>query len=190
MRVMPAIDCLVRESRSGPRSWSQPRPGATAAGVYNAAIVIDRGTIAPRFKSDLPNYGVFDEKRCSRPGPMPDPISFPRRHDRRAGCAKTSGHPRSPRIWRVLGAELFLVPNGSPFEAGKFSTRLELARARARETNRALAYVNQVGGQDELVFDGRSFAVDSRGKPGALAGRLGRIGRDDALAKDSRWLVL
>ena len=61
------------------------------------------------------------------------------------------------------GAELFLVPNGSPFESGKFSTRLELARARARETRRPLAYVNQTGGQDELVFDGRSFVLDHQG---------------------------
>ena len=156
-----AIDCLVRESRSGP-GLVATTPWRDGGRVYNAAIVIDRGTIAPRFKSDLPNYGVFDEKRVFAPGPMPDPISF---------RGVTIGVPVCEDIWTPaitahlarLGAELFLVPNGSPFEAGKFSTRLELARARARETNRALAYVNQVGGQDELVFDGRSFAVDSRG---------------------------
>ena len=62
------------------------------------------------------------------------------------------------------GAEFFLVPNGSPFESGKFSTRLELARNRARETGRPLAYVNRTGGQDELVFDGRSFVVNRKGE--------------------------
>ncbi len=56
------------------------------------------------------------------------------------------------------------MPNGSPFEIGKFPTRIELARARARETNRALVYVNQIGGQDELVFDGRSFVLNRSGE--------------------------
>jgi NAD+ synthase len=156
-----AIDCLVRESHNAP-ALVATTPWRENGRVYNAAILIDDGTIAPRFKSDLPNYGVFDEKRVFAPGPLPDPVV----------CRGTTiGMPVCEDIWTPAitahlaraGAELFIVPNGSPFEAGKFSTRLELARARARETNRALAYVNQIGGQDELVFDGRSFVVDSSG---------------------------
>ena len=156
-----AIDCLVRESHNTP-ALIATTPWREGDRVHNAAILIDRGTIAPRFKSDLPNYGVFDEKRVFAPGPMPSPVNF---------RGVTIGVPVCEDIWKPAitahltqaGAELFIVPNGSPFEAGKFSTRLELARARARETNRPLAYVNQIGGQDELVFDGRSFVVDSRG---------------------------
>jgi NAD+ synthase len=156
-----AVDCLVRESHNAP-AVVVTTPWRHEGHVYNAAIVIDRGTITPRFKFDLPNYGVFDEKRVFSPGPMPDPVMF---------RGVKIGVPVCEDIWTSsvtahlagAGAELFLVPNGSPFEAGKFSTRLELARARARETKRPLAYVNQVGGQDELVFDGRSFVLDGSG---------------------------
>jgi NAD+ synthase len=156
-----AVDCLVRDSQGAP-ALVATTPWRDGGRVHNAAILIDRGTIAPRFKSDLPNYGVFDEKRVFAPGPLPEPVNF---------RGTTIGVPICEDIWTPsiaahlakAGAELFIVPNGSPFEAGKFSTRLELGGARARETNRPLAYVNQIGGQDELVFDGRSFVVDGAG---------------------------
>jgi NAD+ synthase len=156
-----AIDCLVRESRSGP-ALVATTPWRQHGEVYNAAILIDQGATTARFKCDLPNYGVFDEKRVFAPGPMPEPVSF---------RGTQIGIPVCEDIWTPsiaahlarAGAELFLVPNGSPFESAKFSTRLELARTRARETRRPLAYVNQIGGQDELVFDGRSFIVDRNG---------------------------
>ncbi len=160
-----AIDSLVRESRE---SHDAPALVATTpwredGRVYNAAIVIDKGATTRRFKCDLPNYGVFDEKRVFAPGPMPEPVNF-------RGIA--IGVPVCEDIWTPevtahlaqAGAEFFIVPNGSPFEIGKFPTRIELARARARETNRALIYVNQIGGQDELVFDGRSFVLNRSGE--------------------------
>ena len=156
-----AIDRLVRESHSGPAVIATT-PWREHGAVYNAAIVIDNGATTARFKTDLPNYGVFDEKRVFAAGPLPDPVSF---------RGATIGVPVCEDIWAPgvmahltrAGAEFFLVPNGSPFESQKFSTRLELARTRAREANRPLAYVNQIGGQDELVFDGRSFVVDRQG---------------------------
>ena len=156
-----AIDCLVRESHNKP-ALIATTPWRENGHVYNAAVVIDRGATTQRFKSDLPNYGVFDEKRVFTPGPLPDPVNF---------RGIKIGVPVCEDMWTPTctthlaraGAEFFLVPNGSPFEAGKFSTRVELARARVEETNRALAYVNQVGGQDELVFDGRSFVLDHKG---------------------------
>jgi NAD+ synthase len=94
---------------------------------------------------------------------LPDPVNF---------RGVNIGVPLCEDIWTPSvtahlahrGVAFFLVPNGSPFEAGKFSTRLELAQARSREAARALAYVNQVGGQDELVFDGRSFVLDNQGR--------------------------
>jgi NAD+ synthase len=157
-----AINCLVRESRTGP-ALIATTPWREHDVTYNAAVLIEKGSTTVRFKSDLPNYGVFDEKRVFTPGPLPEPVIF---HGIKIGM------PICEDIWTPAvtahlvsaGAELLLVPNGSPFEAGKYSTRLELARARARETNLPLAYVNQVGGQDELVFDGRSFVLDRKGE--------------------------
>jgi NAD+ synthase len=156
-----AIDCLRRDSQHSP-ALIATTPWREDGKVYNAAILIDNGVMVRRFKYDLPNYGVFDEKRVFTAGPMPEPIDF---------RGTKIGVPVCEDIWSPLvtaqlaaaGAEFFLVPNGSPFESGKFSTRVELARSRAQETGRALAYINRIGGQDELVFDGRSFVVDRDG---------------------------
>ena len=156
-----AVDCLVRESRSGP-AMIATTPWREDGMVYNAAVIIDAGGAAARFKVDLPNYGVFDEKRVFDGGPLPSPVTV---------RGVSIGVPICEDIWTPVvtdhlaraGAELFIVPNGSPFEAGKFSTRIERARARVHETRRPLVYVNQVGGQDELVFDGRSFVLDATG---------------------------
>jgi len=157
-----AVDQLVRESHAGPAVIATT-PWTEHGRVYNAAIVIDRGSATARFKTDLPNYGVFDEKRVFAPGPLPEPVNF---------RGTRIGVPVCEDIWTPAvaahlahaGAEFFLVPNSSPFESGKFSTRLELAQQRARETDRPLAYVNQAGGQDELVFDGRSFVLGRTGE--------------------------
>jgi NAD+ synthase len=129
--------------------------------VHNAVALVANGRSELRFKHELPNYGVFDEKRVFEPGPLPEPVAF---RDFQIGL------PICEDIWleRVTahlakrGAQIFLVPNGSPFEVDKFPHRLELARARVAETGIPLAYVNQVGGQDELVFDGGSFVMTAR----------------------------
>ena len=113
-----------------------------------------------RFKYDLPNYGVFDEKRVFQSGPAPGPINFK---------GVRLGVPICEDIWtnevcetlEETGAEILLVPNGSPFERNKDDVRLNLVVARVTETNLPLAYVNQVGGQDELVFDGASFVLNA-----------------------------
>jgi len=157
-----AVDALVRESRSGP-ALIATTPWRENGQVFNAAVIIDRGETTIRFKSDLPNYGVFDEKRIFAPGPIPEPIDF---------RGIKIGVPICEDIWTPAitahlagaGAEMLLVPNGSPFETGKFSTRLELARSRVHETGLPLVYVNQIGGQDELVFDGRSFVLNGGGE--------------------------
>jgi NAD+ synthase len=174
-----AIDTLVRESHDGP-ALIATTPWREDGRVYNAAIVIDTGETKRRFKHDLPNYGVFDEKRVFAPGPLPEPVNF---------RGISIGLPVCEDIWTPVvtthlaraGAEFFIVPNGSPFEIGKFPTRIELARTRARETNRALIYVNQIGGQDELVFDGRSFVLN---RTGDLACSL--AGWDEAIEL-TRW---
>ena len=128
--------------------------------VYNAVLLLEHGRIAAeRFKSDLPNYGVFDEKRVFASGPMPGPVSFK---------GVRIGVPICEDIWtpdvveclEETGAEILIVPNGSPFSDGKHDTRIGIAVARVTESGLPLAYVNQVGGQDELVFEGASFVLN------------------------------
>ena len=142
---------------------------ATDRGLHNGFALLDGGKVAGvTLKHDLPNYGVFDEKRVFVAGPLPEPLDF---------RGVRLGVPICEDMWtpdvsshlKARGAELLLVPNGSPYELGKEDRRLALARARAAETGLSLLYVNRSGGQDEIVFDGGSFAVNA---DGALMVRL------------------
>ncbi len=128
---------------------------------YNAFALLDKGRIeAIRFKVDLPNYGVFDEKRVFTPGPMPGPVVFK---------GVRIGIPICEDIWgpdpveciSETGGEILLVPNGSPYWRGKTNERLSVAVARIVESKLPLVYLNQFGGQDELVFDGASFGLNA-----------------------------
>ncbi len=131
--------------------------------VYNAVALLDRGRIETvRYKNNLPNYGVFDEKRVFAPGPSPEPID----------CRGVRlGVPICEDIWSEevcealaqAGAGLLIVPNGSPYWIDKQEVRYGVAETRVAETRLPLAYVNQVGGQDELVFDGASFVLNGDG---------------------------
>ncbi len=132
-----------------------------ADGVYNAVALLADGAVkAVRFKSDLPNYGVFDEKRVFAAGPLPSPVDFK---------GVRIGVPICEDIWSEdvceclaeCGAELLIVPNGSPFDWKKPDVRLNIAVARVTENKLPMAYVNQLGGQDELVFDGASFVLNA-----------------------------
>ena len=131
--------------------------------LYNSLALLDGGEIVGvRHKVDLPNYGVFDEKRVFVPGPMPGPINF---------RGVRLGVPVCEDIWQEAvveciaetGGEILLVPNGSPFALGKQDVRSNIAVARVTETGLPLVYLNQVGGQDELVFDGASFVLNADG---------------------------
>lgn len=137
--------------------------------LFNAALLLEAGDIAAkRFKHDLPNYGVFDELRIFDAGPLPGPINF---RGVRLGvmvCEDMWTGDVSECLAET-GSEILVVINGSPFEADKFDARTNLAVARVTETGLPLLYVNQIGGQDELVFDGISFALNA---DGALATRL------------------
>jgi NAD+ synthase len=132
-----------------------------AGRLYNAVALMDQGAVqAVRYKVDLPNYGVFDEKRVFEAGPLPGPIAV---------RGARIGVPICEDIWKEevveclaeCGAELLLVPNGSPFDWHKPDVRLNVAVARVTESGLPLAYLNQVGGQDELVFDGASFVLNA-----------------------------
>ena len=158
-----ALRDLERESTApGAPGLVVTLPWRADGGLHNAVALVTEGHTELRFKHELPNYGVFDEKRVFEPGPLPEPVVF---RNARIGL------PVCEDIWLDhvtthldrRGVQLMLVPNGSPFEVDKFEHRLELARARVSETSVPLAYVNQVGGQDELVFDGGSFVMNADG---------------------------
>jgi NAD+ synthase len=129
--------------------------------LYNTYAYLADGEVkALRHKVDLPNYGVFDEKRVFTQGPNPGPVNIK---------GFRIGLPVCEDIWgdevvetlAETGAEFLLSPNGSPYWRGKNEERLNIAVARVREQNLPLVYLNQVGGQDELVFDGASFALNA-----------------------------
>ncbi len=137
-----------------------PRKGET--GRHNSVAVLDGGKIvAIRDKVDLPNYGEFDEKRVFVAGPMPGPANF---------RGVRIGIPICEDIWGDLdicetlaesGAEILLCPNGSPFYRGKLDIRHQVVLRQVIETGLPLVYAAQVGGQDEIVFDGASFGFNA-----------------------------
>ena len=156
-----ALEELARLTADGGPALLMPTPWQEKGHVYNAVALLDGGTIeAVRFKHLLPNYGVFDEKRVFAAGPAPGPINV---------RGVRIGVPICEDIWteevcetlQETGAEILIVPNGSPFERDKQDVRLNLVVARVTETGLPLVYLNQVGGQDELVFDGASFALNT-----------------------------
>ena len=155
-----AVETLAAETGDG-------RPGILVGTIwpeggklYNSVALLDGGRIqAVRHKVDLPNYGVFDEKRVFDQGPMPGPVNF---------RGVRIGVPICEDIWKEevceclqeTGSEMLVSPNGSPFDWPKPDLRMNVAVARVTETGLPLLYLNQVGGQDELVFDGASFVLN------------------------------
>ncbi|MGB6439174.1 MAG: NAD+ synthase [Methyloceanibacter sp.] len=169
--LKPALQAAAREaceafardtSDSGP-AVLVGLPWANGPFVYNAVAYLDHGCVeAVRLKYNLPNYGVFDEKRVFAPGPLPEPILV---HGVSIGvpvCEDIWGEEACQALAKA-GAGLLIVPNGSPYWMDKQDQRYSIARGRVAETGLPLAYVNQVGGQDELVFDGASFVLNSDG---------------------------
>ncbi len=131
--------------------------------LHNAAAVLDDGKVAAlRFKHELPNYGVFDEKRVFAPGPVPGPIVVKGMRIGLMVCEDMWTQDTTEGL-AESGAEMLLVINGSPYERDKRDERVSLAVMRVTESRLPLAYVNQVCGQDELVFDGASFVLDADG---------------------------
>ncbi|MGH6990379.1 MAG: NAD+ synthase, partial [Stellaceae bacterium] len=127
--------------------------------LYNAAALLDGGKVAAlRFKYELPNYGVFDEKRVFAPGPAPGPVVVKGVRIGVMICEDMWVQDPAESL-AESGAELLLVINGSPYECDKRDVRMSLAVARVTESRLPLLYVNQVSGQDELVFDGGSFVL-------------------------------
>ncbi|TAK49819.1 MAG: NAD+ synthase [Xanthobacteraceae bacterium] len=159
------VEELARETADGGPALLIGTPWVEDGRLYNACALLDGGRIAAlRFKVNLPNYGVFDEKRVFAVGPVPGPMNI---RGVRVGVPvcediwhdEAAGYENVVECLAETGAELLIVPNGSPYWRGKDDVRLNVAVARVTESGLPLVYVNQVGGQDELVFDGASFVL-------------------------------
>lgn len=158
-QCMDAVEALRADTKDGGPALFVTGPWREDDKLYNAILALDRGEIiGKRFKVDLPNYGVFDDKRVFSPGPMPGPLMFK---------GVRIGVPICEDVWTPdvveciaeTGGEILLVPNGSPYEVGKTDVRVQHGVSRVVESGLPLAYVNQVGGQDEVIYDGGSFVL-------------------------------
>ncbi|KQW23382.1 NAD synthetase [Afipia sp. Root123D2] len=161
-----AVEDLARETADGGPAMLIGTPWVDDGRLYNACALLDGGRIAAlRFKVNLPNYGVFDEKRVFARGPVGGPLTV---KGVRVGipiCEDTwmeesADYENVVECLVETGAEILIVPNGSPYTREKNDMRLSVSVARVAESGLPLIYLNQVGGQDELVFDGSSFALN------------------------------
>src|SRR5690349_18695929 len=162
-----AVEALARETADGGPAMLIGSPWVEDGKLYNAVALLDGGRIAAlRFKANLPNYGVFDEKRLFARGPAAGPVTVK---------GVRVGVPICEDIWleesedyenvveclAETGAEIIVVPNGSPYARDKGDVRLPIAVARVTESALPPVYLNQLCGQDELVFDVAAFAPNA-----------------------------
>ncbi|NKJ05851.1 NAD+ synthase [Rhizobium sp. SG741] len=157
-----AVESLAADTADGGPGVVVGVPRQDDTGRYNSVAVLDGGkVIFIRDKVDLPNYGEFDEKRVFDEGTIAGPVNF---------RGVRLGIPICEEIWNDLGicetlaesgAEILLVPNGSPYYRGKVDVRHQVALRQVIESGLPLIFAAQVGGQDELVFDGASFGFNA-----------------------------
>ncbi|MFZ1813070.1 MAG: NAD+ synthase [Rhizobiaceae bacterium] len=159
---MEAVQSFAGDTADGGPGVLIGSPAAADGKRYNAVALLDAGKIQTwRYKVDLPNYSEFDEKRVFHPGPMPGPVNF---------RGVRIGVPVCEDIWGDLdicetlaesGAEFLVSPNGSPYYREKMEVRHQVVLRQVISTGLPMLYANQLGGQDELVFDGGSFAINT-----------------------------
>ncbi len=159
-----AVKALMRETADGGPAMLVGAPWVDEGRLYNAALLLDGGEItARRYKHDLPNYAVFDEMRVFAPGPIPQPVDF---------RGLKIGLPICEDIWLnvvpkalvAAGAQMLLCINGSPYRRHINQFRHDAFAAWHNDAQVPLIFINQIGGQDELVFDGGGFSWDGQGK--------------------------
>lgn len=159
---MDAVEELAKDTTDGGPGIIIGSPYSDDSGLFNAIAVLDKGEVQTwRKKVDLPNYGVFDEKRVFDQGPMPGPVNF---RGIRIGipiCEDIWGDMGVCETLAESGAEFLLVPNGSPYVSEKMDVRYQVVIRQIIESGLPIAYLNQLGGQDELMFDGGSFVLNS-----------------------------
>lgn len=161
--AMEMVADLAKRCANGP-AMGIGAPYHNGDALFNTYYILEGGEITARIlKQHLPNETVFDEKRQFQPAPPQAPYQI---------GPLTIGTPICEDAWHAnsvctrlatQGAQILLVPNGSPYYRNKLADRYEIMRARVSETNLPLVYLNMVGGQDDQVFDGGTFALNSDG---------------------------
>lgn len=163
-RVEHRVQKLIENSKELETAFLLPTPWREEGKLYNAALLVSEGKIQYKvFKHHLPNYGVFDEKRVFAQGSYSEPFDFKGTKLGIMICEDMWFSDVAAHL-KKQDADLLIVPNGSPYQTDINDMRHAQASARVKETGLPLIYVNQVGGQDELVFDGNSFVMSADGK--------------------------
>jgi len=159
-----AVESLARASGDGGPAMIVGSPWREGEALYNAALLLDGGEIrAIRRKVRLPNYGVFDEPRRFTPGPdYPEPTPF-RGKSLGLMICEDMWLPGAGEALSEKGADFFIVPHGSPYRVTSLDEREAAARARVKAAGLPLMFVNQLAGQDEVVFEGAGFVMDREG---------------------------
>jgi NAD+ synthase len=163
-RAAAELEVLAKATADGGPAMLVGSVFVSDGALHNGIALLDGGKVqAVRFKHELPNYGTFDEVRLFQPGPLPEPVVFKGTMIGLPIC-EDIWHPDVCRHLADFGAELLICINGSPYEIDKDTLRIDgVAKRRAVDTGLPLAYLNRVGGQDELVFDGASFVINGDG---------------------------
>jgi NAD+ synthase len=178
-----AVERLAQATADGGPGVVMGAPWAEDGVLYNAALVLEGGTIAAkRYKHELPDYGVFDDKRHFTPGPAPGPVPF-RGHRLGLMVCEDFWFPAVSETLAESGAEILIAINGSPFDISKQEARLQQGLARVVENGLPFVFVNQVCGQDELVYEGASFVLNA---DRTVALRMAGFSTDLAIARFDR----
>ncbi len=188
--VETAVKTLAALTADGGPAIILGAPRRYEGKIYNSVYVLDAGVVvAVRDKTRLPIGSVFDDPRNFAHGPMPDPVVL-RGISIGLPICEDMWHADVVRYIKAKGAEIILSPNGSPFEIGKIDLRVQTAVARSSENQIPVVYANLVGGQDDIVFDGASFAVNPGGKLGChLPDFVETVSLIELTKKGDSWTV-
>jgi len=188
-RANEELDRLAQATADGGPAMLVGTVVAAQGVLFNSIALLENGAVTQiRLKRELPNHGVFDEKRLFAPGPLPEPVPF-RGVQLGVALGEDISFPFVTAHLKAQGAEILLCPSASPFEIARGDHRMiGIATTRLRETGLPLIWLNRIGGQDELVFDGGSFVMNG---DEAVAHRL--PGWEEALVltqwekRDGQW---
>jgi len=173
------VDELAEITADGKTAMLISAPWSKGGNLYNAAFLVSDGKIqAEQFKHDLPNYGVFDEKRVFDSGGLPKPIDF---NGVKLGIMICEDMLNMKVTDALRDSDILISINASPFEVGKHEKRLKRAGMNIKVIKKPLIYVNQICGQDDLVFDGDSFVLSEK------EDLLVRLSRTDEAFEITNW---